>query len=245
MLMNSSALKCVVLLILIAGSLSPHAIARDYAISEYVTVDIDAAGHVAAVEFPENMPSIVATALGREIDDWLFQPAVREGENVASRTYLDIDMTVNPLDDGGYVVELVRVDNGPKLVRLDARYPDRALRRRIQGAPAVRFKVNPDGTAGEIAAEESEADSLLVDAALAAVRKAQFVPEYVDGEAVTTTAILLVRFCLLPARGECDGATLPRGRLRASKHQEARMTALDSPVRLLTEAVGKRLIVGR
>ena len=75
-------------------------------------------------------------------------------------------------------------------------YPTRSLRQREEGVVLLNVAVGLDGRSGEIALKQISGHPLLDEAAIQAVRRWTFEPARVDGRAVSSFAVVPVRFSL-------------------------------------------------
>jgi protein TonB len=76
-------------------------------------------------------------------------------------------------------------------------YPTQSLRQREEGVALLSVEVGSDGRSGEIALKQSSGHPLLDQAAIQAVRRWMFEPARVDGRAVSSWAVVPVRFSLM------------------------------------------------
>ena len=109
---------------------------------------------------------------------------------------------------GVYTVKEVTV--APALVtRVDPKYTEQGMRRRIQGFVTLQFVVEPDGTVGQVRVVRSlDAASGLDDQAVATLKQWRFKAGTKDGQAVRVLATAMMEFTL---RGEPPPLTLPEG----------------------------------
>lgn len=75
-------------------------------------------------------------------------------------------------------------------------YPPRALDRGHQGTVTLHAEITPDGLPRELKVAQSSGHRLLDKAALAAVKRWEFVPTQVDGRIVTSWVRVPVRFSI-------------------------------------------------
>jgi TonB family protein len=231
------------LLLFIVGALvsGQPALAADAAWSGYkwATVDVDDGGRIIAIELESGLTPAFEAALRREIGSWAFEPARIDGAAVASRTHLGVQLRAHDRGDGRAGVEVVAVSNGPRPYgKQEMRYPEDALRRRIQGAVVFTLTVTPEGTAENIVADDN-AHPLLSRAALRSVRNWQFQPEQVAGQPVATRIRLPVAFCIPALNQPCHAPVPSVGAAGAPARHPDEIIALDSPVRLKADPSGR------
>ena len=81
------------------------------------------------------------------------------------------------------------------LVRVKPDYPQRALRRNIEGWVVVQFTITPAGTVKDAKVVDAEPKGLFEEAALKAIARWRYNPKVVDGVAVERVGVqTLIRF---------------------------------------------------
>jgi protein TonB len=81
------------------------------------------------------------------------------------------------------------------LVRVNPDYPQRALRRNIEGWVVVQFTITPAGTVKDAKVVDAEPKGIFEDAALKAIARWRYNPKVVDGVAVERVGVqTLIRF---------------------------------------------------
>ncbi len=88
------------------------------------------------------------------------------------------------------------VDAPAKLVHVDPRYPDLAIRARIQGTVVLECVIDPAGNVAEV--EVRSGHALLRAAAVEAVRRWRYSPTRLNGVPVSVILTVTVRFHLQP-----------------------------------------------
>jgi protein TonB len=86
------------------------------------------------------------------------------------------------------------------LVRINPRYPRRALRAGIEGKVVVELTVQADGSVSDPEVISAEPANLFETSVLRAVKRWKFAPKIVDGEAVSRRVLQTVRFTLSKKR---------------------------------------------
>ena len=87
------------------------------------------------------------------------------------------------------------------LVRINPRYPQRALRARIEGRVVVELTIEADGTVSDPRIVEADPPGMFERAVLRTVRSWNFAPKMVNGKAVARRAVQTVRFSLARKNG--------------------------------------------
>ena len=80
--------------------------------------------------------------------------------------------------------------------RVEAQYPDSALRKGIQGYVDVQFTITPRGTVTHVAVVRSDPGDVFNHAAVDTVSQWRYDPRVVDGRAVESQSKARVRFKL-------------------------------------------------
>jgi TonB family protein len=216
-----------------------------------VRVDVDASGKPVAVRAPEELPGIVREALERRVAGWSYEPAIRDGVQVASTTFVYVGVCARP-DGDGLRLGVDYKANGPRLMTRLHRmpppaYPDDAVRAGAEGRFLVNYEVRPDGSTRFISLEAEEGKRLrggqrktFEGALMAWVEGLRYEPERVDGMAVSTQQRVPVIFSL-------GGRSLPDLPSRAETREECREAgaagglmpvAIDSPVKVTPMPAG-------
>ena len=78
------------------------------------------------------------------------------------------------------------------LVRIEPRYPSRALSRGVEGWVLLEFTITPTGTVRDIAVVDAEPPMLFNSAAQRAVRRWKYKPRIEDGIAVERPGVQVV-----------------------------------------------------
>jgi protein TonB len=82
------------------------------------------------------------------------------------------------------------------MLRVQPKYPARALNRRIEGWVKVEFTVRADGSVGDATVVSAEPDAVFNEAALTAIGKWKFKEKIVNGVAVPQRAVQKLQFKL-------------------------------------------------
>jgi periplasmic protein TonB len=80
--------------------------------------------------------------------------------------------------------------------RVEAQYPESALRNGVQGYVDVQFTITPEGTVTNATVVRSDPGDVFNKAALDAVRRWRYDPRVIDGRAVGSQSQVRVQFKL-------------------------------------------------
>jgi hypothetical protein len=159
-------------------------------------LDVDAAGQVVAVAFPDTIPETLAKPAREVMGHWRFKPAEAGGHAVGAKTWANVSLQVVKRDPAGFSLMVVYKSNGPRLRPTVAPVPPGAGD--TAGALLVEAVVRPDGHLDQVKVVESHfasRDHLFVQAAEQGVRQWLGDPEYVDGRPVATRVQIPVMVC--------------------------------------------------
>lgn len=105
--------------------------------------------------------------------------------DVAMDTSLDVDAGISGGGDSEYL----------PIVKVEPNYPQRALRRGIEGYVVVEFTVNKRGRVEDPRVVEADPEDMFDKAALEAARKFKYRPKTVNGEPVEVAGVRnIIRF---------------------------------------------------
>jgi TonB family protein len=185
-------------LLLLGGS--PLALgARELGAVDHATVwadiAVDANGRVTDVTLIGNVAkSVLAEHLTTLIRSWEFKPAKRDGVAVPASSGLAIQLLLTQREHGTEVT-VHGATTSPRLKNLvTPHYPMSALTSHREGMVKVEFRVTTEGRTVDVTSPELATNAVLARAAIDAVKQWTFVPERVDGQAVTTKATAPIAF---------------------------------------------------
>lgn len=161
--------------------------------SAWLDIELDEQGAVTeAVVVGDVHPALVDP-----LRDWVsrqaFAPAAVEGRAAPSTTSVWATFTLADVD-GGYALQVLGYDSGPRPTRETAPdYPRTALLAGQEGWVRLGFTVQPDGKASDIEVVESS-QRIFEKPAQRAVAKWRFKPNTVDGHPVATEVTRVIEF---------------------------------------------------
>ncbi|KZC17831.1 energy transducer TonB [Rhodanobacter sp. FW510-R12] len=179
-----------VVILLLAGSLTAQAAEERAQIYE-IGADVDARGHITAVQVDPDVPASIAALLATSIKQWQFTPATINGQPVPAHTFIRTRLQASPNASGQYDLRISYMGNGPRLDnRAPPIYPTDAIRRRLAAFVILDATVQPDGHLTDMRVSNKFADWPSLPsfklAVLAAAKQWHAIPEQVDGRPVTT-----------------------------------------------------------
>jgi TonB family protein len=196
-----------------------------------MSVDIDAAGKITAMQLPDGLDQRLAMQLQNHVRDSAFEPSEKNGEKVSSSTHLIIHYDPTAESDTGTFTKIISMDNGPMIVkRTGFRYPSSAITRRIQGLVLVRATIKSDGLPSNVhvAMQWPESRSLS-RSAVRAVEKWRFEPDKVDGLAIASDVLIPIQFCI----EQCSARLAPDRIHQLISSAQSASQAHQSPARTL------------
>lgn len=175
-------------------------------------IQVDASGHVMAVELDPELPAALRSYADKVIRDWAFAPVMQDGRAVGGKTYADVDMCLMPVGDH-FNVGLDYAGNGPGNADADADrrvqtppFPVNLLspHARAEVKAQVRYRIGVDGRATLVSATFEDMVSVRHERSWHRqvrewLRTRRFKPEIIDGQPTETLMEFSVEFRLKSA----------------------------------------------
>jgi hypothetical protein len=211
-------------------------------------VELDAAGHVTAVEQESRARPVLADPLEAAIRGWRFEPGHVDGKPAATETTLYVTAALEPVADG-YAVRVKSAHTGVGVNRDETAAPQfpqrvvKSIRTPYAGLGVVKAEYDATGKVhkSEPAADVSESDRVLARSAAHAVKRWTFRPERVAGHGVPGTVYVPVCF-QLQRNGEhavpCPAWTRPGA---ATAGESSNPVSSDPAAKLGQDVIGKTL----
>ena len=156
-----------------------------------VGADVDAQGHITAVQVDPDVPASIAAVLASSMKQWQFIPAKINDRPVPAHTFIRTKLQALSNASGQYDLRISFMGNGPRLDnRTPPRYPADALSRRQAAFLILDATVQPNGHLTDMKVRNKFADWPVLPsfkvAVLTAAKQWHAIPEQVDGQPVAT-----------------------------------------------------------
>lgn len=125
-----------------------------------------------ALDHPEKLPSAVAQAVSETLPRWTFQPVLRDGKPVASKSRMSLRVVAHPIGGGNYRVMVNAAyfgDPGAAIKRTNAvriAYPRPAIRERLAATVYMLLRIDRTGKVVDATAEQVNLQAIADDRTL-------------------------------------------------------------------------------
>jgi hypothetical protein len=177
-------------------------------------VRIAADGHVTNCTLNSELAPTIASLVDRNVRSWRFEPIVVDGNAVAAKTALHIDLQATPTDKDNYSVRITNVRFGEprRNAKMKApKYPHEAVRVGLGAKVLLYVRLDDAGNVVEVdpyqtnlnarPSSESEAKQwreVFENASIKAARTWHFdLSETIDGKPIGTTAIIPIVYSVV------------------------------------------------
>jgi TonB family protein len=161
----------------------------------WLDIALDEQGAVTEAVVVDDVPPALVGSLRDWVTRQAFEPAAVDGRAVSSTTSVWVAFTVVEVD-GGYELQVLKHNSGPRLIRWTApHYPRDAFFAGQEGWVRLRFTVQPNGRASDIRVVESSHHNFEKQARRA-MAKWRFKPKTVAGRAISTEVTQTIEFKL-------------------------------------------------
>jgi TonB family protein len=167
-----------------------------------VGADVDAEGHVTAIQVDPKVPASIAPVLASAVKQWQFVPAKLDGRPVSAHTFISTKLQALLNAQGQYDLHISFTGNGPYLDRSTVfpGYPRDAIQAREPAFVVLDATVQPDGNLTDMTVssrfEGWPLRPSFKQAVLAAAQHWHATPEQVDGHPVATHLHIPVNFTI-------------------------------------------------
>lgn len=132
-------------------------------VNGHIVLEPDGSVRSCSLDKQDRLPAPVVDLIKRNAATWRFEPIKVDGTAVAAEAPMHLRVVASPTGDGdtfhvriaGATFSDGKADKGLGFKdRKAPRYPEEALRARVAGTVFLLVRVQPDGTVGDIAAEQ-------------------------------------------------------------------------------------------
>lgn len=126
------------------------------------TIGVDPQGKVTAytIDHLEKLPPVIVDLLGKDVPSWAFQPVLRDGKPVASKTDMSLRLVAQAVGDGKFQIAVRSAWFGDpsqgirKETSAPPRYPKQAIRGRVEGTVYLVMRIDRSGKVADVAAQQ-------------------------------------------------------------------------------------------